>query len=280
MSTAIARRARGAGRLSIPRQILSGALFWVLAAVPLFLAWRGLSNSFLVIGTVRASEQDEAGKTEARVVVGRLRSAPRPSPSWGEPMLFASRVGHTTGSGKNRRFVTDCFLTSLDGMTVEDNRTHEIFEMTGFEGKSGGFQKGLPFDEPRRVTVDLPRHTSRYEVPKAVADWCKGQLVESYSTEFEEASLPIDEVVTVRGCPVPERPNVLRPCLDGRDVITSRSLAAVRAATKDEQAAWSGIGGGGLFVSLLLLGLFARKRRVMSRPEGQPDVLPIAGGAS
>ncbi|MDB4940829.1 MAG: hypothetical protein JWP97_363 [Labilithrix sp.] len=269
---------RAPARLSIPRQVLRGALRFLLALVPLCLALNGAGDAFRVVDVVRASERDEAGQTAARVVVGPLVSAPRLSPLHALPMVLAARIGHASGAPKSRHFSTDCFITSVDGLIVEDQKTHERFTVSGFEGKTAAFRSGFALAEPRSVTVDFPESSGTLygnaSMPATMLEWCRGRVPSTSNPEYVERDAKVGDVITVRGCPVPDAPNVLRPCLDGRDIITSRSLAGARAATKDEQAGTMLTGGAALLVGVVLLGVLARHARVMSRPEGQPD-LPL-----
>jgi hypothetical protein len=225
---------------------------------------------------LRTSEADEAGHTAARVVHGVVvQSPPTTPPSLPTHVAWMAHLGEWRGGSKNRTYVVTCTVARIDGLRVEDPKTHETFTVDGYQWRAGDFAEGMAFDDPRRVAVDLLRSdappvsisVSSTTVPEPVRTLCAG-LFPSDSFDYQERWVELGNEITVRGCtPGAKNGNdtVIVPCGDGLDVVTASGLAAIRRETRDQQTHFFALGSLGAVVGFGLLGLMASNRIVRSR---------------
>jgi type II secretory pathway pseudopilin PulG len=251
--------------------LLGGAIFVALLYTALAARWALQTRAAL-----RTSEADEAGRTAARVIQGVVvESAPTRPPSLPAHVAWMAHLGEWRGGSKNRTYVVTCTVARVDGLRIEDPRTHETFIVDGYQWKAGDFAEGMPFYDPRRVAVDLLRsdappivlNVSSTTVPEPVRTLCAG-LLPSDSFDYQERWVELGNALSVRGCASGEKSGndtVIVPCGDGLDVITASGLAAMRRETRDQQIHFFAFGSLGLVIGLGLLGLFASNRLVKSK---------------
>lgn len=251
--------------------LLGGVIVAALLYTALAARWALLTRAAL-----RTSEADEAGQTAARVVHGVVvQSPPTEPPSRPSHVAWAAHLGEWRGSSKSRRYVVTCTVTRIDGLRIEDPRTHETFTIDGYQWRAGDFAEGMAFDNPRRVAVDLLRsdmtttssNVSSRTVPEPVRTLCAG-LFPSDSFDYQERWVELGNELTVRGCKSAQKrgiDTVIVPCGDGLDVVTASGLATMRRETRDQQTHFFAFGALGAVVGLGLLGALASSRLVKSK---------------
>jgi hypothetical protein len=245
-----------------------------LIAVPLLFASCAAQKALHVRAALKASEADEAGRTAARVLHGVVAKSPNVTPAQPGHVGWAAHLGRWTGSSKSRTYVVSCAITRIDGLRIEDARTHASVVLAGFDARAGDFSEGLSIDDAGRAAVDLWRadapapvlQMSEYYVPEPLHTLCNGRIPPG-QFDYAERWVEVGDVVTIRGCARGEMSGpdvVITPCGDGLDAVTTSGLAAMRRGTRDQHTPSVAYGAAALFVALGILGILASMRMVRS----------------
>ena len=228
--------ARGAGRvrfgLAIVVLIMLSVVAWGARS-----AWR-----------VRRALLDERRPTRAMVVKG-IASGP----------VWTSDLGHTTAEQTKQGTIQvlheDCFVSHVDGMRIEDPLTHVTYTLLDVDDVALG-QAFLAIDHPGHVALSLdqaePDARPATDVPARKRGACEDARLpnESYYEVSRHVVSP-GARVTVRAC-TNDEPNVLVPCGDGLDVVTTSSLVAIRRNLVQDSSAAIMLGA---IAALSLLGI-------------------------
>lgn len=218
-------KSSGAGILTF----LGFVVFVALVCVPLGFASQRFLRGIEVVSAIRTLADDEAGKGGKQVVVkGKVASVATNGPMRPGGAGWIGEVGRWERRGKSSKYVVECTVTRIDGMTVQ--KTDALLALTGFDGHAPTVAHGLAIDRGA-VAVDLLTEPSFAGVVNddvmSVCNLTGGKSRYAYT----ERVVHVGDEVVVRGCLDGEK---LRACGDGVDLVTARATIDVVHDTKDE----------------------------------------------
>lgn len=202
----------------------------LVTALPLYFATTKFIAGWQAGAALRTLSADEAGRGRAVVFHGHVRGSAIAKPSRENAAGFIGEVGHWVRSGKSSTYAIVCTITRLDGIQIEGSGS--ALTVNGYNGRSASLAHGLAL-APGAVAVDFTSDgPSSSGLPDDVAKVCGLQGTRSIYFYKERVIREGDEAV-VRGCRVGD---VIVPCYDGIDFVTSRRASDMARDTKDEIA--------------------------------------------